>query len=39
MSTLTHSLKARLRDGDEPLFGLWLTHASEAATEALAPVS
>lgn len=36
MSTLTHSLKARLRDGDEPLFGLWLTLASEAATEALA---
>jgi 2-dehydro-3-deoxyglucarate aldolase len=36
MSTLTNALKARLAEGDDPLFGLWLSLASEAATEALA---
>ncbi|CAN0624202.1 5-keto-4-deoxy-D-glucarate aldolase [Burkholderia multivorans] len=36
MSALTNSLKQRLRDGDEPLYGLWLTLASAAAAEALA---
>ncbi|WP_323119506.1 HpcH/HpaI aldolase family protein [Burkholderia alba] len=36
MSTLTNSLKARLREGDEPLFGLWLSLGSEASAEALA---
>jgi len=35
MSALTNSLKQRLRDGDEPLYGLWLTLAG-AAAEALA---
>lgn len=28
MSTLTNSLKQRLHDGSEPLYGLWLTLAS-----------
>ncbi|KVP09079.1 HpcH/HpaI aldolase family protein [Burkholderia ubonensis] len=36
MSTLTNSLKQRLHDGDDPLYGLWLTLASDAAAEALA---
>ncbi|WP_179402954.1 HpcH/HpaI aldolase family protein [Burkholderia guangdongensis] len=36
MSTFTNSLKQRLHDGDEPMFGLWLTLASDAAAEALA---
>lgn len=36
MSTLTNSLKQRLHDGSEPLYGLWLTLASDAAAEALA---
>ena len=36
MSTLTNSLKQRLRDGDEPLYGLWLSLGSESAAEALA---
>lgn len=36
MSTLTNSLKQRLRDGDDPLYGLWLSLGSESAAEALA---
>ncbi|WP_241321884.1 HpcH/HpaI aldolase family protein [Burkholderia cenocepacia] len=36
MSTLTNSLKQRLRDGDEPLYGLWLSLGSDSAAEALA---
>jgi len=36
MSTLTNSLKQRLRDDDEPLYGLWLSLDSDSATEALA---
>ena len=36
MSTLINSLKQRLHDGDEPLYGLWLTLASDTAAEALA---
>ncbi len=31
MSTLTNSLKQRLRDGDEPLYGLWLSLGKWAA--------
>ncbi|WP_322026980.1 HpcH/HpaI aldolase family protein [Burkholderia sp. BCC1977] len=36
MSTLTNSLKQRLHDGDEPLYGLWLSLGCESAAEALA---
>ncbi|WP_455731943.1 aldolase/citrate lyase family protein, partial [Burkholderia stabilis] len=36
MSTLTNSLKQRLHDGDEPLYGLWLSLGSDSAAEALA---
>ncbi len=36
MSTLTNSLKQRLHDGDEPLYGLWLSLGCDSAAEALA---
>lgn len=36
MSTLTNTIKQRLHDGDEPLYGLWLSLGCDSVAEALA---